>query len=231
MLPRPLAIPLLAPLLLLVSVIGAPLAAVVLAQIDDFQGGSPVGWEIGPAATPAQQPAVLADSGPGGAGDHALFYTSTGSGPGGQMVMFNRIPNQWSGDYLAEGITAIRMDVTNRGATPLILRMGFNVLFGGAGTWFVSTDGMQVDPSADWTTVTFSIAEADLTQVFGSDSYGDVMSSVRGVRILSSAVPNFHGDVMEGVVGIDNIVAIPEPGMIGLLGGAGLLLLRRRRGS
>lgn len=214
----------------ILSWVVGPLGAVVLAQVDDFQDGTTQSWRIG-TFDPEFAPVNLADEGPGGVGDHALFYTSTGRGAeGSRMVVFSRIPDQWSGDYLAAGINGIQMDVANRGSAPLILRVGFNVLFGEAGSWFVSSDPVEIGPGTDWMTVSFPIGEGELTRVSGSDDYETVMSSVRSMRILSSANPSFRGDELATTIGIDNITAVPEPSGALLLGlGASLVGVRRRR--
>ena len=83
-------------------------------QRDDFQDGTTQGWTTG-GANP-NPPTWVSDGGPEGVGDGFLRVEGNGSsGAGGNLVAFNSA--QWTGDYLAAGVTAIRADLRNLGRT------------------------------------------------------------------------------------------------------------------
>jgi len=85
---------------------------------DTFEDGTTQGWGVGaPYPIP---PENVGTGGPAGSGDNFLLLTSSGTGgPGGKMVIFNE--SQWTGDYIAAGVTGVRLDVNNVGATTLSL--------------------------------------------------------------------------------------------------------------
>ena len=83
------------------------LSQVVLNQTDDFEDGTTQFWRIGGAGG-ANGPVNVADGGPAGAGDNFLQYSSLGgAGAASKMVIYNQ-NNQWSGDFTAEGVAAVR---------------------------------------------------------------------------------------------------------------------------
>ena len=77
--------------------------------------------------------------------------------------------------------------------------------------------------------VSFSLEDSDYTQTNGGADFEDVLGGVVSMRILSSSSPSAFGDIVAATIGVDNIVAVPEPGSVTLIGFAGLLLLRRKR--
>src|SRR5688572_6977853 len=100
----------------------ATAGAITLGQIDDFQDGTPQGWQ---GATPQN-----VGGGQGGASDRYLRVVSTGGfGQGSHMATFNTA--QWSGDYTAAGVTSVAADFKNEGSTTLVMRA---VMFGPSGS-------------------------------------------------------------------------------------------------
>lgn len=198
--------------------------AVTNGQTDDSEDGTTQSWRVG---APGDQPFNVATGGPAGVDDNYVQYNSDAAGPSGRMIFFNS--DQWAGDYLAEGITEITLDVFNLSTfQPLNLRLAFGTsISANSGSWFASTDSIDVDPGVGWTSITFPITQSDLTSVLGSDSYNDVLSSVAVVRILSSGAPANKGDRITAMIGVDNIMATPEPASVVLVL-ASLALLRRR---
>jgi hypothetical protein len=79
--------------------------AVSLGQTDDFEDLTTQNWGIGAAGA---QPTVVPSGGPVDDGAF-LTYSSDGSGNTGRMLIANS--DQWSGDYLAAGVSAITFDV------------------------------------------------------------------------------------------------------------------------
>lgn len=194
-----------------------PASALTLGMTDTFQDGSTEGWSSG-AANP-NPPFVVTSGGPAGAGDMFLQLIATGSpGAGGKLVAFSGV--QWAGDYLASGVTAIAMDLNNRGATDLSLRL-----------WVAAPDVMSQQPvllkaGSGWTHVLFQLTPDALT---GAAALA--LSNVSQLRLFHGTDAFFPGQNIATQLGMDNVSAVPEPQTWALLG-AGLALiagLRMRR--
>ena len=95
---------------------------------------------------------------------------------------------------------------------------------------FLSTNAVTVAPSSGWQSVFFPIGPADLTSI-GTDDFVTTMSDVGVVRLLHAPKPVLPPPMIDAVLGVDNITAVPEPGIISLLIFSGALVapLRRRR--
>ena len=170
----------------------SPARAVVPGQVDDFEDGTTMGWREG-AASP-NPPANVATNGPAGAGDNFLEDVSSGgAGAGGKLVMFNTA--QWTGDYLAAGITEIRAYVKNEGPeSQLNLRVLFRAVTQSGDVGYVSTTPIAVPSDGIWREVTFPIGATDLEPINPNPfTFNQTMSDVGLVRILSSATPQFRG--------------------------------------
>ena len=156
--------------LLVVGLCASPVAGATIGQIDTFQDGTTNGWfagGLGLGAFPPVPPANVPTGGPAGTDDAFLQITSGGGdGPGSRLVAMNG--TQWAGDYLAEGITGIEMDVLNLGASDLTLRLMFENPMGGPPTDIaVTTAGVSLPVGSGWQHVVFSILPAQLTAVIG----------------------------------------------------------------
>ncbi len=195
--------------------------AVTLGQSDTFQDGSTEGWATGTgSSTP---PVNVAANGPGGATDKYLLLTASGVfGPGGRLVAFTG-PG-WDGDYVAAGITGIRMQVNNLGSTDLSLRLLFNST---SATSAFTTDAISVVAGSGWTTIRFTVTPGALTVSPGVfTSTADVMSHVAEWRLYHSvaAGPPPAGAFIAASLGVDNVTAVPEPAeWLSLLAGLALL--------
>lgn len=185
--------------------------AVMIDQVDTFSTPSTDGW--GSGGQNPNPPVRIASGGPMGVGDGFLQVTGNGSfGPGGKIVTLNAA--QWSGNYLAEGITAIEFDITNTGATDVEIGLRFEGSTGG----LISLNTVSVPAGADWTRVSLPMDAASLT---GPGNYIATMLNNFRLRIEDPRGP------ISGQVGLDNITAVPEPATLGLLV-IGAALLRRR---
>jgi hypothetical protein len=176
-------------------------AAILVGQIDDFENGTLQGWEAG--SHNPHGPTNVLSGGPIGVGDNYLRFASDGAGPGGRLVGFNS--ERWEGDYLEAGVTSIRMQVNNLGTTNLLLRL----ILIGAGS-LTTASPVNVAAGSGWTTVSFSLAPANL---IGS-SYDTVLSGVSELNLVHS--PNVVGHRtgtpnIAAQLGIDNVTAVPEP--------------------
>jgi hypothetical protein len=199
--------------------------AIALNQVDDFQDGTLKGW------TGGSSPTNVATGGPAGAGDRYLRISANGSNLGS----FNNV--QWAGDYSAATVGKIEMNLDNFGPNPVSLRV---TLFtpgcsSGPGTCtaWTSTTATTIAAGSGWVTASFSLAEADLTQVFGSGTYAASISNVERVLIRhDDGAPSPPGTTapVTATLGIDNVKALPEPStLFGVITGAALLAGSHRR--
>ncbi len=190
--------------------------AVSPGQTDDFESGVVSGWERGPV-NPLQPEVVTEDE-----NSFLRAISAGGNGPGSRMAVFNRA--QWAGDYFTTGVTAISFDVRNSGDTDLFLRVGLRAT---TGAQAVTNDLFELAAGSGWTTATIDIT--DLEIFFGNITPDQVRANVVEMRIMSSQSVTFSGDSVAATLDIDNIRAIPVPGVGGLLALGGAWGLRRRR--
>ncbi|HSC64003.1 MAG TPA: PEP-CTERM sorting domain-containing protein [Caldimonas sp.] len=205
----------------------APAHAVNPGEIDTFSGGIE-GWFAGGGPfgqVPPTPPAVIASGGPAGAGDSFLQIVANGSaGAGGRLVAMNGA--QWAGNYLTAGISAIAMDLRNLGASDLTVRLYFeDPIPGPPVNEAVTTLGVLLPAGGGWTHALFPISPANLTVLQGNAT--TLLSNTTVLRIFSGAALDFPPDRVAGVLGVDNIQAIPEPETLALVA-AGLALVAAR---
>lgn len=210
------------PLIFLSFLSVAAHGAVTVNQLETFT--SLGGWTSGnPNPNP---PSLLADSGPLGPGDSALMVASNGgSGAGGKLLSFNR--TVWAGDYTGNGIISITADFRNQGSTALSMRLAFN----GPGGWFV-TQAAAVPAFVGWVPRSFDIRSASLlpTDALSTDAAA-TMANVSEMRILHSSAPDHQAAQLSGSFLVDNIRAIPEPGLFAVSVISGMILMARRHRS
>ena len=175
--------------------------AVVPNQFDNFEDETTQGWGSGnPNPTP---PTNINTGGPAGTDDNYLRVTSTGgSGAGSKLVVMNL--TQWTGDYLAAGVTSVSMHIKNFGTTTLNMR----IVLEGPGGNFWSVDPVIVAASSDWQLISFSIQAANLT---GGTNVNSTLSGVTEVRILHSVAGGSKGDAVVAQIGLDDITAVSQP--------------------
>jgi hypothetical protein len=218
----PLHLPRLSAALLLGGALAAPAAhAITLGQVDTFSSGSTLNWRVGPVH-PAP-PTVVSTGGPAGTGDAWLRQTALGgSGAASHLAIENR--TQWAGNYLAAGVTGIRLSAQNAGSTDLQLRLLFDA-FNGARFW--SSAPVPLPAGSGWQTLYFPIDTASLT-VLGGQPLGDALNNVVSLRIFHSTASAFPGESIVATLGLDNVTAVPEP-PAALLLAAGIAALAWRR--
>lgn len=196
--------------------------AIVPGQTDDFQDGTTQNWTNGGA--PGAPPIVnFTSGGPAGAGDRYIQITSLGGGgPGSRLTAFNR--DQWLGNYVGQGIVAIEMDLNNLGKSELSIRLAFKHDTGIASPGYVS-QAFVLQPEPMWQHVVFSIDMASLTAINGPADFNTFFSGdFQEVRIINSTVPDLNGEPVSGLLGVDNIHAVPEPSSF-VLAATGMLAI------
>jgi hypothetical protein len=209
------------------------LGAVTIGQVQTFDEPDHH-WVIGVGpggATPSDVPTEL--GGPGGPLDPYLSIVSTGTGGPGSRPSAQNF-DEWSGNYLAAGITHIFMAVRNFGSTDLSLRLLFvdfeamapvNAAF--------TTDAVFVPGNSDWQTVRFAVSQSELTGFLGSAN--GALSNTDEFRIFHNPDPSFEPGNLPALaanLGVDNLeaAAIPEPAAWTLLvSGMALVCVARRR--
>ncbi len=193
---------------------------VVIGTTDDFQSGTVNDWYGGTITANVA-------NGLGGAADRYLTVQTNGNTAGsGSHLAIHNSETRWNGDYTADGVTGISVDMRNLGSTTLNMRL---VVFG-LGTRFTSTTGVSLAAGSGWQRITFPISQASLTRVLGSGTYTETIGSVNQIMFRhDDGSPSSGGSFINGVVGIDNITAIPAPGAAALLLGGAVIGTRRRR--
>jgi hypothetical protein len=195
-------------------------------QDDSFQDGTTDGWMNGGT----MQPVNIATGGPQGAGDRFMELTADGSGSNGKLTVFNRA--QWLGNYTTAGVNEIDVELNNFSGVALSIRLAFkSATFGGA-PGYVTTSAFSLAPNSGWQHAFFSITPATMTAVGGPSDFATFFSAPAEFRIINATTTaDLNGDNVIGQLGIDNIVAVPEPSAVFLLlaGFAGAFGIRGAR--
>ncbi len=198
--------------------IARPANAIVFGQLDDFEGGTSMGWAGYMISVPT--------GGPAGAGDHYLELIADGMGSGGRLTTFNL--QQWLGNYIAQGVTTIELDLRNESAVTLSIRLAFKSqnLMNAPG--YLSAP-VTLAVGSGWQHFSISIAAANMIPIGGPVAYNTFFSTGIGdARIINEAgATNLNGDFVVGQLGIDNIHAVPEPAPAVLMVGGLLLFVFR----
>jgi len=189
-------------------------SAITVGQLDTFQNGTTLQWvdALNGAISPVP-PTVVANAGPGGAGDFALRISATGSvsGPGGRLVA-NNIQARWIGSYTQAGVNGIMLDLRNLSAVDLTIRVGIDgPAVGTTGGRWVS-QGVVVPSGSGWRTLTFSLLPGDLLPGdFAATSATTTLANVAVLRVMHAPVAGWVGAPQAAQMDIDDIEALPEP--------------------
>jgi hypothetical protein len=189
-----------------------PASAIVVNHVDDFSDGTTQDWGIGqPGLFPVNQP----DSGPGGAGDYALWMATDGAGGTSPHLLVLNTSSDWRGNWTSAGVARIQLDVLGPSSNGFGLQMRLGVAgpnppsSGGSGNTWV-TPAMVVPSDNQWHRVTFDVLAANFISA-GGTNINSALSSVAHFRILhnpdvsfSGASPGFAG----GEFFLDNITAL-----------------------
>jgi len=201
--------------------------AFAIGQVDDFQDGTLQFWNNGGAGAP---PLLNIDTGgPAGAGDRFLQLTADGSGAGNRLTVFNR--DQWLGDYIAAGLTAIELDLRNQGSGTLHIRLAFKQTASFNAPGYLTAGAFTLAPGSGWQHVVFLINLGSMLARGGPGAFNVFFAGgFEEFRIINeNGTNNLNGDVVIGQLGVDNIHAIPEPGgaLLTIAGMFALVAVRR----
>lgn len=200
---------------LILGMLAGVASAVSPTEVDDFQDGTVENWAGGQVVI-----TNMANGGPLGVGDRWIKVDSTN-----RLATLNT--TQWIGDYQSAGVLDVEVDLLNPNAIPLDMRV---VIFSNNDTRFTSTVAHVVPADNLWHSYTFSLREADLTNVQANgSSYNDTITNNIRLMFRYDASLGAGGTPFVGSMGLDNITAVvPEPATL-----SALLLLpmlsRRRR--
>ena len=199
--------------------------AISAGQSDDFEDGTTQGW-----GDPAGNSVNIASGGPAGVNDNYMQVSSGSFGGSARLITFNR--SQWTGNYLAAGVTGLTVDLLNSGPSLIPIRIAIREGTGGAGTpGYSSTTAFSLPADGQWHTAFFSLAAGSLTPINSPQPLATDLANVAEFRLLSSAAPATIGDSISGQFGVDNITTVvPEPSSVVLiaLAAAGLWRFRSR---
>jgi hypothetical protein len=154
-------------------------------------------------------------------------------GPEGayMITFFDGAP--WGGNYPAAGVVRLRMRLRNEGPTALSVFVVFGNTHAPSqgGEWLSTATPVSLSPGGGWGTYDIPIGPGNLVSVQGGATYESVMTNVRTVRILHNDVPDPRALIVNSVLDIDDVEALPEPASATALAAGSLLLraLARRR--
>jgi hypothetical protein len=219
-----LTLPFLAFIVLEALLFAGSASAIDLGQIDNFEDGTTQGWGNGGAG--GAPPVINVDTGgPGGVNDNFMQIESIGGGgPGRFLVAFNQ--TQWIGNYIATGVASIEVDLQNLGSTELSIRLAFKEFAGFGAPGYLSSTAAVLAPGSGWQHVVFTIDVGSMIAIGGPAAFETFFSTGNAeMRIVNEVgTSNLNGDVIVGLLGVDNIQAVPEPSTF-LLGAFGLAVL------
>lgn len=201
-------------------------AGVVYGQVDTFDS-STMDWSS-TFGTPTTN--WVSGGGPGGVGDAYMKVQTNGasSGSGSRLGAWN--DDQWSGDYLGQGVTKIQMDIAGFTGPGAELRL---VFLSNTGSQYTSLDSQFVPTDGVWRTYTFDISEDALLFLSGVLGYDDSFADMGRMQLRHQPgdPAGFGGaPAYNGSIGVDNIRAVPGAGVLpGVMGGLVLSVRRRRR--
>lgn len=198
-------------LVLCFAIVSRAALAITVGSTDTFTG-SLDNWQKG-IANPTYL-SVVANGGPAGAGDSYMQSVADGGGSFGRLTVFNQ--SQWDSNYVADGVTSIRMDLLNSGTVPLQVRLG---LRNSVGSGYISTTPFALGTGGGWQTADFPVTEAAFTPVGSPAGFSSFLSSGFALRILHATnTANLNGTTVVSTLGVDNVTAVPEPSTLAMLG-------------
>jgi hypothetical protein len=176
--------------------------AITLGQVDTFEANTTANWNGG--ITIQNLP-----GGPAGPSDHYILLIPGGPDESIPNLLYLRMSNfsQWTGNYMAAGVTGIEMDLLNPSTATMPMRVSVeDGVFGSYG----STTAFNLPPDGQWHHATFSLSANNMTAGQSAPPFANVDSNVTKLNIFDSASETFPALGFVGF-GVDNVQAVPEP--------------------
>ena len=191
--------------------------AITLGRIDTFQAtDETLGWDAGVGSFGLTlPPEQIPDGGPLGAGDGYLRLQANTFHLGARNPLFGQTASQWTGDYLAAGVTAIEMDLNH--LSPILEEVQIRIHLFGPGGSFASINRTPPLAADTWQRHVFGLTTVDLQHVAGGTGVlADTLAGVEKILIRhdgeSPTLPGDHPPHITATLGMDNIRAIATPG-------------------
>lgn len=193
-------------------------AQVTADQVDDFEDGTTQSWTVGNPIVAENQISLPTDGGPDGAGDQYFRYTTTGAPNGqGSRCLIYSIDAQWTGDFIAQGVIGITMNVRAIDRD-LTMRVGFSdeTTASFLPVTQIVSDPIVITAGTGWQEVTFPIQPSDLNILpFGDGATTtEVLQNVAEMRIFSQPLEEWVGEAgtpgdpsPPRIMDLDNITA------------------------
>ena len=188
-------------------------ADLVLGSISDFNDGTTQGW------APPRNNTI----------NPSTFLEVSPAAPANRLSVFNT----GVAGTIAPNVTGIEVDMMRpAGQSDIEIRL---VLFGpGTGNRWTSTLPQSIPGDGVWRRYSYSVQEPDLTQTLGANTYGQLLSGLDRIMFRhDSGGPSSTGTPgATGLLNIDNVSAVPEPGAAVMLAlcavGCGIVTWIRR---
>ena len=198
-----------------------------LGQVDTFENGTVQGWKPEGFGVLVSN---INGGGPTGINDHYLDVFAGGSNIQSNLQTHN--DSQWTGNFVAAGVTPISMDLKGVfGARHCRSELQSpKALVAQVRSGTVRTPYSLV-PDGMWHHAEFSLDQNDLAAVNSPHPLMVDLANVAEMRLIRSAGPKVIADVQPGEFLVDNITAVPEPSSIANLvaGLAAIMLYRHYR--
>ena len=199
-----------------------------LGQVDTFENGTVQGWKPEGFGVLVSN---INGGGPTGINDHYLDVFAGGSNIQSNLQTHN--DSQWTGNFVAAGVTRISMDLKGVfGGASLPIRIAIAESVGGTSSvGYCSATPYSLVPDGMWHHAEFSLDQNDLAAVNSPHPLMVDLANVAEMRLIRSAGPKVIADVQPGEFLVDNITAVPEPSSIANLvaGLAAIMLYRHYR--
>ncbi len=142
------------------------------------------------------------------------------------------IARNGSADYIAQGVTAIEIDLNNFSKVDLNIRLGFRESTDPGASGYLST-AFSLSAGSGWQHAVFLINPGSMIAVGSPADFNTFFAGNFGeMRIINEAgTSNLNGDQVTAEMGIDNIHAVPEPSavLLSMLGALSFVVCRRNK--
>jgi hypothetical protein len=172
---------------------------------NNFQDNTTQGWNMG-ASAPAGAVTNVLDLGPDGVGDNALQITTTGSGPGGKMVIENS-NSEWVGNWTNVGSLYFNFSINNVSGANLNIRVAMQ---DASNNRICTTNAITVPSNSGWHGYSVPVGIANFV-LLGGSTISSILGAVTKIRIINNPTPSWVGINATNTVLLDNISVSFDP--------------------